>query len=39
MGGRAPDPRGAQLLPLKKAAVLVDGHKLTSDAAGEVRFC
>ena len=39
MGGRAPEPRGAQLLPLEKAAVLVDGYKLTSDAAGEVRFC
>ena len=32
-------PRGLQLLPREKAAVFIDGVKLTTDVAKEVRYC
>ena len=31
--------RGRQILPLEKAAVFANGHKLTTDVSKEVRYC
>ena len=39
MEGGAPAQRGKQLLPLERAAVFVEGNKITTDVAEDVRFC